>query len=140
MDSLGAGLGAFAFWGFIAAVAVAGVWDGAKKRQVQHETLRQMLQGNKPIDEELMAKLMGTEPQRLDRDLAVGAIILFSTAIGVVVLAAALRGLVPVAFMPLVGSAGVCACIAVGLKVASGYVRRARLEEEAQTRGRPHAG
>jgi hypothetical protein len=28
---LGAGLAALAFWGFIAAVSVAGIWDGVRK-------------------------------------------------------------------------------------------------------------
>ena len=43
MDGFGAGLAALAFWGFIAAIVVAGIWDGAKKREAQHETLRRML-------------------------------------------------------------------------------------------------
>jgi hypothetical protein len=139
MDTIGEGLGAFAFWGFIAAVAVAGIWDGAKKRQAEHETLRSMLASNQPIDEELMARLMGKEPERTDRDLNVASIITFAVAIGLVVLAAALSGVAGKAFMPLLGAAGVCGCIAGGLKVASSYVRRTRLEDEAQAR-RPHAG
>ena len=139
MDGLGAGLGAFAFWAFIATMAVAGIWDGAKKRQAQHETLRRMLESNKPVDEELLARLMGEKPQRPDRDLAVAAIIVFAIAIGLVVLAVALSGVAPKALMPLLGSAGLCACVAGGLKVASGYYRRVRLEDETQA-PRPNAG
>ena len=138
-DSLGAGLGALAFWGFIAAAAVAGVWDKAKERQAQHETLRRMIESNKPVDEELLARLMGEKPQRPDRDLAVAAIIVFAIAIGLVVLAAALSGVAPKALMPMLGSAGLCACVAGGLKVASAYFRRVRLEDETQAR-RPNAG
>jgi hypothetical protein len=136
---IGEGLAALAFWGFIAALCVGGIWGDAKKRQAQHETLRHMLEGNKPVDEELLTKLMGPGPQRPDRDLNVAAIIVFSIAIGLVVLAAALSGTAPRALMPLLGVSGVCACLAGGLKVASSYVRRTRLEDEAHAR-RPSSG
>ena len=134
MDGIGEGLGALAFWGFIAALCVGGIWGDAKKRQAQHETLRRMLESNKPVDEALLERLMGAEPQRPDRDLTIAAIITFAIAIGLVVLAAALSVTVPKALMPLLGSAGVCVCLAGGLKIASGYVRRMRLEDEAQAR------
>jgi hypothetical protein len=140
MEMVGAGIASLAFWGFMAAAVIVGVWEKTKKRDAQHETLRRMLESNKPVDEALMAKLMGAEPQRPDRDLGIGAIIVFAVAIGLVVLAAALNGVAPKSFMPIVGAAGLCACIAGGLKVASGYVRRTRLEDEAQTRRGPTTG
>ena len=91
MDGIGEGLAALAFWGFITALCVAGVWGDAKKRQAQHETLRRMLEGNKPVDEALMTRLMGADAQTPpDRGLTVAAIIVFAIAIGLVVLAAAL--------------------------------------------------
>ena len=40
MESIGVGLGALGFWGFIAAVVVASYWDGIRKRESQHETIR----------------------------------------------------------------------------------------------------
>jgi hypothetical protein len=134
MEGLGEGLAALAFWGFIAALCVAGIWGDAKKRESQHETLRRMLEGNKPVDEALLTKLMGDEPRRPDRDLNVAAIILVSVAVGLVVLAAALSDMAPGALMPLLGSAGVCVCIAGGLKFAAAYVRRSNLEEEMRAR------
>jgi hypothetical protein len=134
MEGIGEGLAALAFWGFIAALCVAGIWGDAKKRESQHETLRRMLEGNKPVDEALLTRLMGVEPQRPDRDLNVAAIITFAVAISLVVLGAALSGVAPRALMPILGSAGVCVCIAGGLKFASSYVRRSRLEDEAQAR------
>ena len=139
MDGIGEGLAALAFWGFIAALCIGGIWGDAKKRQAQHETLRRMLEGNKPVDEALMAKLMGTEPQRPDRDLTVAAIIVVAIAVGLVVLAAALSGIAPRALMPLLGSAGFCVCLAGGLKVAASYVRRTRLEDDTQALG-PRSG
>ncbi len=38
MEGLGAGLSALAFWGFIAAVVVAGIWYSVRERQAQYET------------------------------------------------------------------------------------------------------
>ena len=40
METLGAGLAALAFWGFVAALVVGGLWHEAKKREAEHETLR----------------------------------------------------------------------------------------------------
>lgn len=140
MDMIGAGIASLAFWGFMAAAVIVGTWDKTKKREAQHETLRRMIASGNAVDQGMMAKLMGGEPQRPDRDLGIGAIIVFAVAIGLVVLAAALNSVAPQSFMPIVGAAGLCACIAGGLKVASGYVRRTRLEEEAQTRRGPSAG
>ncbi|HEY3516289.1 MAG TPA: hypothetical protein VGL98_04515 [Gammaproteobacteria bacterium] len=118
MDGFGAGLAALAFWGFIASIVVAGIWDGARKREAQHETLRRMIESGKPVDEALMLRLMVGEPKHPHRDLAVGAIVLFSIAVGLALLAAILR-------QPgVIGAAGVCACIAAGLLAASIYVRR----------------
>ena len=38
--SVSEGLAALGFWTFIAAIIVAGIWDGIRKREAQHETLR----------------------------------------------------------------------------------------------------
>ena len=82
MDSVGTGLAALAFWGFIASMVVAGIWDGARKREAEHETLRRMIDGGKPLDEALLTRLMVGAPKRPHRDLAIGAIIVFSVAVG----------------------------------------------------------
>lgn len=140
MEMVGAGLASFAFWGFIAAVVVAGVWDGAKKRDAQHETLRRMIEGGKPVDENLMKTLMIGEPKHPARDLAIGAIILFSVAIGMAVLALVLRDAYESVLTPLMGAAGLVACIAAGLSVASAYIKRARAEDAARANQRTHAG
>ena len=51
---IGAGLGAMAFWIFIAAVVVASYWDGIKKRETQHETVRRAIESGNQIDEDMM--------------------------------------------------------------------------------------
>ena len=53
---IGAGLAALAFWGFIAIVAVT-VWDGIRKREAQHKTLRRLIESGQPLDQQLMEKL-----------------------------------------------------------------------------------
>lgn len=58
LSSLGAGLVALAFWGFIAAVAVAGIWDGIRKRDAQHETVRRLLESGQQTDQATLEKLL----------------------------------------------------------------------------------
>ena len=43
MNGLAQGLSALAFWGFVAAVVVAGIWYGLRERQAQYETLSRMI-------------------------------------------------------------------------------------------------
>src|SRR5687768_14338368 len=108
-EGLGAGIAALAFWGFISAMVVGGIWDGAKKREAQHETLRRMIESGKPVDEALMTKLFDGEPKAPHRGLAISAIIVFSVAVGLVVLGAMIEE--PAVF----GAAGLCGCLAAGL-------------------------
>ena len=46
--SVSEGLAALGFWTFIAAIIVAGIWDGIRKREAQHETLRRMIESGQP--------------------------------------------------------------------------------------------
>ena len=140
MEMIGAGIASLAFWGFLAAAVIAGTWDRAKKREAQHETLRRMIEGGKPVDEGLMKRLMGGELRRPDRDLAIGAIVLFSVAVGLALLGVVLRGLDEHALTGLAGAAGLVACLAAGLWAASAYTKRARTEDDARAGQRPHAG
>jgi hypothetical protein len=137
METVGAGLAGFAFWMFVASIIVAGVWDGVKKREAQHETLRRMIESGKPVDEALMRKLMIGERKRPDRDLAIAAIITFAVAVGLAVFGF-LFGAEKV-LTPMLSAAGLVACVAGGLTAASAYARRTRDEDESHAR-RPHAG
>ena len=128
MDGFGAGLAALAFWGFIAAIVVAGIWDGAKKREAQHETLRRMIESGKPVDEALMTKLFYGEPKRPDRDLAIGAIVLFSIAAGLGVLGLVIRE------PTVLGVVGIVGCLGLGLLGASFYVKRSQAADDARAR------
>jgi hypothetical protein len=107
-------------------MVVGGIWDGAKKREAQHETLRRMIDSGKPVDEALMMKLFDREPTVPHRGLVIGAIIIFSVAAGLVVLGAILEE--PAVF----GAAGIVGCLAAGLFGASVYVRRSHAAEDAR--------
>lgn len=56
--TLGAGLAALAFWGFIASVVVAGVWNDIRKREAQHETVRRLFESGRELDEKTLDKLL----------------------------------------------------------------------------------
>ena len=43
------GLAAFGFWMFIAAVSLGGIWDGIRKREAEHETVRRIAQGEADV-------------------------------------------------------------------------------------------
>ena len=134
---IGAGLSSFAFWGFVAAMVVAGTWDGVKKRDAQHETLRRMIESGKPVDEGLMKRLMIGEPKRPDRDLAVSTIIMLSIAAGLVVFAGLTSGSIGQASAILMGVAALVAGIGVGLGLAAALMRWTRSDDnEASQRTR----
>ncbi len=116
------GLAALGFWLFIAAVSVAGIWDGIRKREAEHETLRRIIESGKQPDQQQMDKLLGYN-KAPERDLKVGGLITMSVAPGLVVLGWLVgEG----ALMPLLGVAGLVAFIASGLLVAASFMKKAR--------------
>ncbi|MBD3647471.1 MAG: hypothetical protein HUJ31_08490, partial [Pseudomonadales bacterium] len=83
---LGAGLAALAFWGFIAAVVVGGMWYDIRKRQAQQETVRRLFESGRPVDEELIDKLLGQgKSSRMDLDFRVTALWILPIAVGLAV-------------------------------------------------------
>lgn len=119
---LGAGLAAIAFWGFIAAVVFITVWDGVRKREAQHETIRRMVESGQSIDEKLMAKLSlisNSEKSRPDRDFFVTGLWLVPVSVGLGLFAFILGSQVPQAFIPLIGTSALTMCIGVGALIAA---------------------
>ena len=135
MEGVGVGLGAFAFWGFIAAVTVGGIWGESKKRESQHETLRRLVESGQPVDTELMEKLMGKEP-RPDRGLRTGGIVNLALCVGLVIMGLLVSQTDERATGPIVGFGCVLGCLGVGLLIASVFARRS-LEEEQASEGKP---
>ena len=126
---LGAGLGAIAFWGFLAAVIGIGVWHDIRKREAQHETLRRLVESRQPIDPLLMTKVLGGD-KRLDRNLKAGGLILLFAAPGLALLGWFLGQLAAWALLPLLGAAALAACTGIGLLVAARAIERSYHDED----------
>ncbi len=133
---LGAGLAAIAFWTFIAAVVVAGIWDGIRKREPEHETLRRMMESGRPMDQALVDKLLGGN-NRLDRDLKVAGLITLSAAPGLAALGWFLSLLSEKALLPLLGVAALAGFVGIGLLVASKFMERSYREDDVSASGHP---
>lgn len=130
MEGMGAGLAAIGFWLFIAAIVVAGIWDGVRKREAQHETLRRLMESGQPVDHELIDKILGGE-RRISRDLKVAAQITLAAAPGLALLGAFLGLIEREAFMALLGVSALVGCVGIGLLVAARYAERTEANDDA---------
>ncbi len=125
---IGAGLGAIAFWGFLAAVVGIGVWHDIRKREARHETLRRLVESGRPVDHLLTGGLLDGG-RRLDRNLKAAGLILLFAAPGLALLGWFLARLAAWALPPLLGAAALAACIGVGCLVAAAAVARSDRED-----------
>lgn len=130
--SAAAGLGAFGFWMFIAAIVVAGIWFDAKKRESQQETLRRVVESGQNLDPELIDRLLkaNSDDERPDRDLKVGGIITLSVAPGLVILGYFLGRLQEEVFGILLGVGLLVAFVGIGLIGAGKMVERWRQDDQ----------
>ena len=130
--STGAGLAAIGFRLFIAVVVLGGIWDSARKRDAQHETLRRMMESDKPIDPEIMDKVLsitgksGADSKDLIASLKLAGVLMLFIAPGLTLL-----GWATGAFIPLLGVSALVLCIAGGLLAAAKVVARWYAEESA---------
>lgn len=131
MEGLGAGLAAFAFWGFIAAVVVGGIWYAVREKEAQHETLRRMIDSGKDLDEEAISRVF-KENSHPDRDLKIGGIITVFAAPGLATLGWFLGDVAEEAYHALLGVAGLVAFVGVGLLIAARVAEKAYADD-----GRP---
>ena len=115
---IGAGLSAIAFWGFIAACVWAGVWDSARKREAQHETLRRLIETGQSPDDAMIDKLLG-DRTNTGRDLRAAGLILLFLGPGLAALAWFVGQQASGALMPILGAAAVVASLSAGLLVAA---------------------
>ena len=122
------GLAAFGFWMFIAAAAVGGIWDGVRKRDAQHETLRRLIESGKQPDPELIDKLLGTNKEPA-RDLKVAGLIVIFVAPGLALMGWFISLLEADALMPLLGVAILVAFVGIGLLTAARFLERANRED-----------
>ena len=123
------GLAALGFWLFIAAAAVGGIWDGVRKREAEHETLRRIIESGKTPDQRLIDKLLGTN-KAPERDLKVAGLIVAFVAPGLAVMGWMISLKEPDALMPIIGAAALVGFVGIGLLVAARYMARARREDD----------
>lgn len=122
MEGLGAGLSALAFWGFLAAVVVGGIWYGLRERQAQYATLQRLIESGQPVDDEVVDKVLGAKGD-VEQGLRVAGLIALAAAPGLALLGWALGRIEEEAFMALLGVAGLVGCVSIGLLVAARMVR-----------------
>ena len=118
MEGLGSGLSALAFWGFIAAVVVGGIWYSVRERQAQYETLRHIIDSGQPVDQALVDRILGGS-QRTDRSLKIAGLIVIFVSPGLAVFAWLIAKLSAAWLFPLLGASALIAFVGIGLLVAS---------------------
>lgn len=127
---IGAGLGAMAFWIFVAAVVVASYWDAIKKRETQHETIRRVIESGKEIDEATMNRLMTLgkgSSGRVDRDFKVTALWMLPVGPSLLLMGYILSSLnedFSEAFIPLLAVGGMLLLMSVGFWISGMVVSR----------------
>lgn len=126
------GLAALGFWMFIAAVSVGGIWDGVRKREAEHETLRRMIESGKTPDQDLVDKLLGHKKDPA-RDLKVAGLIVIFVAPGLALMGWVIGLAEPDAFMPLLGVSGLVAFVGIGLLTAARFLKRETDSDSATT-------
>ena len=131
---LGAGLASLAFWGFLAAVVIAGVWDSIRKRDAQHETVRRMIESGQPLNQELIDKLVSASSgakRRLDRDFKLAALYILPGSVGMAAFGWVMGAQYPETEGPLLGVAALLGCVGVGFWLASKLVAHWYTEDDS---------
>ena len=132
MDGLGAGLSALAFWGFLAAVVVGGIWYGLRERQAQYDTVRRIIESGQPVDAALIDKIIGGN-RPPDRSLKIAGLIVIFVAPGLAVLAWFIGQLSEPWLMPILGAAALVAFVGIGLLVAAKAAERMYGKDDPST-------
>ena len=123
MEGLGLGLSALAFWGFLAAVVVGGIWYAIRERQAQYDTVRRIIESGQKGDEALIDKIFGVN-RRPDRGLKIAGVIALFVAPGLAVFAWFIAKLSAPWLYPLLGAAALVAFVGVGLLVSANVAER----------------
>ena len=132
MDGLGAGLSALAFWGFIAAVVVAGIWYSIREREAQYETVRRIIESGQPVDDALIDRVFRGD-SRPDVGLKIAGLIALFVAPGLAVLGWFIGQLSASWLMPILGASALVAFVGVGLLVASKVAERSYRKDDPST-------
>ena len=112
-----------AFWIFVAAVSVAGIWWAiARNREIQ-KTIRLTIEKGVPLDAKLIESL-GKSKSGKPEDYYIGGYACFAVGIGLPIMGLFLRPIESEAFSPLVGVGILVGLIGVGLIMAGRMISR----------------
>ena len=120
---------------FIAAVVVAGVWDKIRKREVQHETIRRLVESGQNIDEAVVDKLLSLSNEKgnsMHEDLRVTGLWLLPVSAGFVVFAFFMRQVEADLGPIFMGVAGLTGVIGLGALVAARFAKRWSEDDSAR--------
>ena len=124
MSGTAAGLGAFGFWIFIAAIVVAGIWYDARRKESQQETLRRVVESGRDIDPAVIDRLLGTSEARdLERDLMIASYITLGVAPGLFLFCLFLGRVNDDARLVFMGISLLVLCVGGGLYLAARLVK-----------------
>ena len=121
--TLGAGLASLAFWGFIAAVVVAGIWYDIRKKAEQQKTIRAIVESGQKLDPDVIDSLFRKEeedPVKTSKDLRVAAIITCAAGFGLAIFGVFLGFFDQKAFFAMLGVGAMVLVVAAGLWIAAG--------------------
>ena len=133
-------IGAAAFWIFLAAIIVAGIWRKKHSEAVRHETARLIIEKNQKLDEAQLKELLNPTPPPAPewlvpkyrvgvgfRVLRISGTILMFIALGLVLMACwrgMLLGIHEKSVLEIATGIPLVAMLGVGLFVASRYVQQ----------------
>src|SRR5579862_5123971 len=118
---------AVTFWVFVAVVAVAGIIQDYRKRQLALEPLRIAIEHGQQLTPEIIARLLGRDehPEPLDPQLLrVSGIITCASGVGVALLSIFVAKVFPPYHWMVLGVGIVALCVGIGLLVAASSLRR----------------
>ena len=120
-----------AFWIFVAAVSVAGIWWSISRNREMQKTIRLAIEKDVQLDAglvEALAKSRSGKPE----DYYIGGITCFAVGIGLPIFGFFLKQGKPEAFLPLVGVGILVGLIGVGLVVGGRLLSRREIEKGMQ--------
>jgi hypothetical protein len=125
-------LGALGFWIFIAAVVVAGIWGDARKKEIQQETLRRIVESGKEIDAAVIDKVLATDGDdaNMEQELTTAGLIVIFVAPGLATLGWFLSALNEKLLTVMLGVSFLVGFVGVGLLVAGRFAKRGNLENK----------
>ena len=125
-----------AFWGFIAAVVVAGIWREVALRRESETTIRMAIEKGQPLDPAVIDKMFPTPRKLAVEGLLIAGGVTLATGIGLPLMGYFIaRSGMPnasEAFYPLIGSGVLVSLIGIALLVLSSILNNRRKVEEAR--------